>query len=128
MFVSLEDCDWMIFPMIAESGCSSCVCPDALVLILARPCTSLLSTASYLRACTLDSFIANFRILQFLIGELRTVPSPQTLRDWFMIFNSIYVDESLAQGGASVHFVVCQLIKIPEDVEELHLFEIFHLD
>ena len=56
------------------------------------------------------------------------IPSPQNLRDWFIIFNSIYVDESLAQGGAFVRFMVCQLIKIPEDVVELHLFEVFHLD
>jgi hypothetical protein len=117
----------MLFPVITESGCSSCVCPDAPVLILVRPCTCLLSTASYLRTYTLDSFLAISRLLQFLTGDLRTVPSPQTLRDWFMIFNSTYIDDSLAQGGAYVRFVVFQLIKMPEDVVELHLFEFFHL-
>ena len=98
------------------------------VLILARPYTCLLSTASYLRTCTLDSFLAIFRLLHFLTGDLLMIPSPQTLRDWFMIFNSIYIDDSLSQRGASVRFVVYQLIKIHEDMEELHLFEIFHLD
>jgi hypothetical protein len=66
-----------------------------------------ISPSSDLHTCTLDSFLAIFRNLQFLTGEPLTGSSPRSLRDWFMIFYSIHVDDSLAQGGSSVRFVVC---------------------
>ena len=44
-----------------------------------------------------------------------------------MIFDSINQNDSLAQGGSNIGFMICDLVEIPKDMVELYLLESVHL-
>ena len=74
-----------------------------------------------------ESSLTDFEMLLFLSCVGLKVISPLPLGDGQVIFNSIQHKDSLAQGGSIISFMVCDLIKIPEDMEALNFFERFHL-
>ena len=74
-----------------------------------------------------ESSLTDFKMLLFLSWAGLKVISPLPLGDGDMVFNSIQHKDSLAQGGSIISFMVCNLIKVLEDMEALNFFERFHL-